>query len=213
MFVGHSVGDAHGIVIDMDEAVRDLLQRSRDEVIGVHYLDLTHPDDHARNTTGLDQLQFGGSPSLIRKRYVTPRGVAVPVDLRISRLATGMDEGRLVATIRRVDAERAAAGPKDMWLRARNLVQVAHDRKIALGIDLAGDYAWMILLQIYLAEVECRSLDPVQLCATIDFYPTVSTRWLKALMADGFVEAGREDGALQLTRSGFAAVEGVLQRG
>lgn len=211
MFIGHSVGDAAGLLVAMDEAVCDLLYRSRRQLIGMSYLELTHPDDRANNVSNIGQLKVGGAPGLIRKRYLRPDGSFVPVDVQVSRLAIGADAGRLIGTVRLAPAPEEMPQPKRLWARARDVIDLARERDRSLGGELGGDHAWLILLQIYLAEAEARMIDPTTLCRLTGFPSALTIRWVRALRSNGLIDSDGQ-GFLQLTRSGFVRIESVLGR-
>lgn len=210
MLVGHTVGDAQGRVIAADERVCDLLHRTSREVTGLSYLELTHPDDRVHNRIGVDRLKLGDPPSLIRKRYLRPDGSCIGVDLEVSRLSEGLGGDRLVGTVRLSTLAECVSKPERLLARARQAVEVARRRNDEFGSSLAGDHAWSILLQLYLAEGESRIVNLDEICDLMKIPASVATRWALALKARGLVEDAGERRTQQLTATGFSAIERAL---
>jgi PAS domain S-box-containing protein len=208
--VGHAVGNADGLILAMDEAVCDLIHRSRATVIGMSYLQLTHPQDRVRNAISLRALRPDAAPHSIRKRYLRPEGSFVEVHLEVSRLSGAANGGRLVGTVRVAEPFGGVSRPERLQARARQAVDIAARRQSEFGSGLAGDHAWMILLQLYLAEIECRIIRPDEICAILRMPAAVATSWFRALEAKSLIEATFGQEAQQLTALGFSAVERVL---
>jgi PAS domain-containing protein len=210
MLIGHTVSNAQGIIIAMDEGVCDLLHRSKMRLIGMSYLEITHPADRVHNSSDVARLQLNGTPALIRKRYLRPDGSFVPVDLEVSRLSAGIDTVRLVGTVRLPSPDTGISRPERLRSRAREAVEIAARRNAEFGIALAGDHAWIILLQLYLAEIECRIVSLHEICDLMGFPSAVTLHWIKALEAKGLVEDISDSSIHQLTATGFAAIERAL---
>lgn len=216
MLVGHSMSDPDGLLLTMDTTVEDLLQRPLRELVGRSYADVTHPDDRVRNIDRIRTLAPGAGPVCIRKRYLQPGGAAVWVDVHVSRLDRGLEAGRLVGTLYLPQAKALTAVPdvvmpERLWQVALKVDRSLHRRREQLGDDLFGDHAWLVLVQIYIAEAEGRVIDATTLGALALLDPSRTHRWIGALAEKGLVE--RPDcsaGVIQLTATGLARTETLL---
>ena len=211
MLIGHTIGSAEGIILSLDGAVSDMLQRMSMDVVGRSYLDITYAPDQPTNVTRLAALKVSDGATRIRKRYVRPDGSTIWVDTHVSRVSSGSDSGRLVGTLEWAGEGRHLETPTTLWRKARIMDAALRRRSMLLGPDLFGDYPWLILLQFYLAEAEGRILTSQDIadmshaaCDTID-------RWILLLARKRLVE--RDNGAgltAQLTQKGLDHVEDLI---
>lgn len=209
--IGHSIGAESGLLLTMDGAVADFLQRSKTELRGLTYADITHPDDRPANVTRLGQLTVGAQPLRLRKRYLLPQGGYVWATVEVSKLQTGLDQGRLIGTIFSLDFKEQQATPADLWAAAKRQAQLITDRNAALGPDLFNDGAWPVLLHLYIAEAEGRSFDDGGDSATGYLSATSKANWLRALRSSALVEfAGNRVDRPQLTQRGLDRIETLL---
>lgn len=209
--IGHSIGAESGLLLTMDGAVADFLERSKAELHGLTYSDITHPDDRHANVNRIDLMPVGGQPLRLRKRYILPQGGHVWATVQISKLHTGLDNGRLVGTIFSLDLKEPQATPADLWAAAKRQTRLIADRNAALGPDLFNDGAWSVLLDLYLAEAEGRGLDDGGACATMCISATSKANWLRALRSCALVEfAGNRVDQPQLTQRGLDRIESLL---
>jgi PAS domain S-box-containing protein len=203
--IGHSLADASGKLLAVDDGVCEIMHRSQRELIGMLYSELTYRGDLATNVAIIEQTRSGARPVEIRKRYVRPDQSLIWTDVEVSRLNTGSDGGRLIGTLRVVADDRC---PQRLWRQAKAAVASIEQRRAALGSDLYLDHAWTILLQLYLAEAEGRLL-ALEACGQCVSMPlSLLNRWLDALVQKGLVE--RIGAAGQLTLRGSLKVENLL---
>lgn len=185
--IGHSISDSAGALLTMDEEVADFLQRPKRELVGISYVDITHPDDRQSNLTQIGSLSIAGDPLQIRKRYVLPCGGTRWALVRVSKLDVGSDKGCLVGTISEIDFNQPQSVQENVWRAARNQMDMIVQRNIELGSDLFSDNAWTVLLGLYVAEAEGS-----ELCLATQAAAGVShvslQRWLKGLRGQGLVE-------------------------
>ena len=104
--------DLSGKFTFVNDRFRQIVGRSREELMHSTVQDITHPDDLAATTAGLTRVIELGSPFAIEKRYLRPDGSLVWVQKSYARLEDGSGHPRgvgLVAidTTRRKYAERA----------------------------------------------------------------------------------------------------------
>ncbi|TXC70874.1 hypothetical protein FSB78_07910 [Sphingomonas ginsenosidivorax] len=211
--IGHSIGAESGLLLTMDSAVADFLQRSKAQLHGLTYTDITHPDDRHENVRGVGLLSVGSAPLRLRKRYILPGGGYVWASVQVSKLDTGLDKGCLVGTIFSLDLKDFRATPADLWSAAKRQAHLMAERNAVLGADLFNDGAWSVLLGLYIAEAEGRGLDGSGDCATACVSPVSRAKWLRALHSCALVEfAGRREDQPQLTQRGLERVEGLLTK-
>lgn len=211
LLVGHSVSDADGRILTMDQSLCDLLQRSAAEVVGMSYADLTHPDDVVRNVADVESLRIGGGPLLVRKRYIRADASTVWCDVHISRFDSP-DGGRLVGTIHLVNPGAIDRGPESLWRAARRVGDLITRRRIEFGNDLFADQAWSILLDTYLAEAEGRLISIAAIGRNLASTTPLTERWIKALESRGWIDRPTWDrGAIQLTADGLTRIERLLE--
>lgn len=210
--VGHSIGAESGLLLTMDEAVADFLQRSKAELHGLTYADITHPDDRDVNVNRVGHMSVGAKPLRLRKRYLLPQGGHVWATVEVSKLQTGRDQGRLVGTIFRLDVGDQQASPADLWAAAKRQTRLIADRNAALGTDLFVDGAWLVLLGLYIAEAEGRGLDDdADPAGAVRVSAMSKAKWLRALNSRALVEfAGSHEDQPQLTQRGLDRVEHLL---
>ena len=209
--IGHSIGSGSGMLLAMDGAVADFLQRSKAELRGRTYADITHPDDRAANVGSIAHLAAGDRPLRLRKRYLLPQGGHVWATVQVSRLQTGGDQGRLIGTIFALDFQDRQTRPAALWAAAKRQAQLIADRNVALGPDLFNDGAWAMLLCLYLAEAEGRGIDDGGRSAPMGLSAVSAAKWLRALRSRGLVEYHDDrDDQPQLTQHGLDRIESLL---
>ncbi|MFA9459769.1 diguanylate cyclase [Thiohalorhabdus methylotrophus] len=82
---GIGFGDEQGNIILANDAFARLVGRSREELLGRNFLDLTHPDDRDAELELVERmLASGGNDYRLEKRYVSGKGHSVWVDLTVS---------------------------------------------------------------------------------------------------------------------------------
>ena len=213
MVIGHSISNADGVIQVIDAPVATMLQRDRDQLIGMSYMSITHPDDLAVNLTKVAALRSNGQSAKIRKRYIGGTGNIILMEVQVSRLA-GCDGGYLVGTLSTIeDTDEPEMAPYRMWRRARDFLDVMRARDSILGADLFADHAWTILLLTYVAEAEGRIASTATIAEHLALSPATIARWLRVLQSKALFEPALPDiDALQLTQSGMKKVEQLLDQ-
>ena len=209
--IGHSIADSSGMLLTMDNAVADFLQRSKAELRGLSYADITHPDDRSANVGRIRLLSFGEAPLRVRKRYILPSGGHVWATVQVSKFQIGQDQGRLVGTIFGLDFKERRAPPEALWVAAKAQSKLILQRNAALGADMFSDGAWTVLLCLYLAEAEGRSIDHASQTAPMGLSAISVARWLRALRSRSLIEfLGETETQPQLTQRGLDQIETLL---
>lgn len=110
----------------------------------------------------------------------------------------------------------APAPPATMLAFARETYNVRRRRARFLPADLFGEPTWDILLDLYVATCENRSVPTTSACIGAHVPPTTALRWLRILEARGLVE--REDDGndgrrtfVRLSEQGMTAMEDWLR--
>ena len=130
---GLVVSGLDGRIESANEAFADMVGRSPEDLVGMAFLDLTHPDDRAGSRTVMDALEDGGEGALTaEQRYLRADGT-----VRWGRLGVALirDERgvalRTAATIEDITEQREA---EQALARTREL--------LALSQDIGGVGAW-----------------------------------------------------------------------
>jgi diguanylate cyclase (GGDEF)-like protein/PAS domain S-box-containing protein len=93
--MGMALCGLDGRFIDVNDALAQMLQHPREELIGSSFRRFTHPDDVDENMRWLDQLVTGERETVTGpKRYVAANGDVVEVILSVA--AVRSDDGRVV---------------------------------------------------------------------------------------------------------------------
>lgn len=129
------------------------------------------------------------------------------------RLAAAIEGVRRVAARGRgeivVSLPTGPEDPDDVE-RAYTLLAQRRARDAAAGplAELFGEPGWDILLTLYIAFEEGRTMRPADIASTIVVRPAVLARWLHVLQARGLIwsEGGEDDepAAVSLTQEGMA---------
>ncbi len=83
--IGMAINTLEGHYLRANRAFTRLVGRSNQELMGLRYQEMTHPDDAASDRRNTEELVAGTATShSIRKRYLHPDGGVVLVDLRSS---------------------------------------------------------------------------------------------------------------------------------
>jgi PAS domain S-box-containing protein len=210
VLLGHTLATAEGRLLAVDPQVCEIMHREERELIGVTFHSLTHPDDLNRNVAALMALSVQDGALSLRKRYVRTDGAAVWSRIQVSRLRAD-DGSRLVGTIQLIKAPALDDGPETLWRSAKRVSALVERRRVELTEDLFNDHAWLILLQIYLAEAEGRIADLTYITEVVRIRHALTERWLWVLEDRGLIERTPwTDHAPQLTTAGMFKVERLL---
>ncbi len=207
MPAAHCVSSLEGVILHADQGFLDLLKRREDEVIGISYRQITDPRDLERSADMLALLKEGAAPVRLQKRYLRPDGTFIAANLLVTRFS-GPD--RLISTLFWQENGRDPP-PARLWEAALRIRHV-HDARIRLfGADLSTDPIGSLLIGIYLAEAEGRSIGLVKIATYAGIANSTAARWVAVLQQRGIVD-GEHDATidLRLTQSGLDRVEAML---
>ncbi|MFZ4550280.1 MAG: ATP-binding protein [Aquabacterium sp.] len=85
--VGLARVNLEGYIIEVNQCFADITGRSRDDLTGLHVIDITHPDDVAISQAQMDAMLAGyQSQYALQKRYVRPNGQTVWTSLHVTLL-------------------------------------------------------------------------------------------------------------------------------
>lgn len=215
MIIGQSISDAEGVILAIEPSVAAVLQRTQDQLVGLSYLAITHPDDLALNLVKVAALQPDGRSARIRKRYIGGKGDVIRLEVQVER-RSGTNGGLLVGTLSTIDPKSdlltGDQTPYRLWHCANDLLNVMQARDDLLGADLFADHAWRILLMTYVAEAEGRIAAADSIADGLGLSQAMVDRWLRALRAKSLIEPSIPGiDALQLTQVGIAGVERLLE--
>ena len=204
---GHTVSTLEGIILKADQGFLDLVQRTEASINGVSYKTLTDPRDLARSAGMLVDLKDGAAPVRLQKRYIRPDGSSVAANLLVTRFS---DPDRLISTLYWRENSRPLP-PARLWEAALRIRSVHAARVQLFGNDLSTDPVGSLLVCIYLAEAEGRSLGISEVAAYANVAQSTAARWLKVLQEKRMVET-RADPAIsiQFTQAGLDKMEAML---
>lgn len=84
-YVGMAIGTPDGRILAANDSLARMLERSRDELVGMHIGEFTHPDDVVTEKIYLDEVRANQRDDFrITKRYITKSGAHLPVDLLVT---------------------------------------------------------------------------------------------------------------------------------
>jgi PAS domain S-box-containing protein len=207
MPTAHCVSTIDGFILEADRGFLDLVGRREDEILGMSYKDITHPDDLDRSGAMLASLIKRAAPVRLQKRYIRPDGSLIAANLYVSRFD---NPDRLVSTLfwNEVGRELPPARLWEMALRVRRLREV---RREEFGVDVAISPLGDILNCIYLAEAEGRIVGSPEISAESKLPPHIVTRWVNHLTDQGVLEPGSKIGRnVQFTHLGISKMERML---
>ena len=96
--IGIGISDKNRTFSMVNNRLVQMLGTSKDELIGVSHLDITHPEDIEKSRKGLETLFLGETDSIrMEKRYIRKDGNYFWVDLSVSPIPD--EEGNVAATI------------------------------------------------------------------------------------------------------------------
>lgn len=85
--LGITFGDSGCNIINANKKFEQIVQRSKDELSHLSWMDITHPDDVQRNVELFDQLQLGENDGYnMIKRYLRPDGTECWVNMTVAPL-------------------------------------------------------------------------------------------------------------------------------
>ncbi|MEE8610507.1 MAG: helix-turn-helix domain-containing protein [Sphingomonas aquatilis] len=207
MPAAHCVSSLDGVILQADQAFLDLLKREESDVIGASFRDITDPRDLQRSVDMLAMLEDGAAPLRFQKRYLRPDGTTIAANLLVTRFS---DPDRLIATLFWRDNGRQLP-PARLWATALSIRHVHETRVRLFGPDLSTDPIGSILIGVYLAEAEGRSIGISQIAAYAGIARSTTQRWVAVLQQRGIIERdGDPTIDLLLTQSGLQRVEAML---
>lgn len=126
-----------GRFIEVNRQFCRVLGYSREELLGMRYLDVTHPEDRSKDTKVRQQLLSGERLSaVLEKRYVRKDGTAIWVRLNLSATnVPGFPQPNILTSIENITEYHA--------LR-ESLGRIATSLAEAKGIALGGAWEWNI---------------------------------------------------------------------
>ncbi len=130
---GFAVTDVHGNVIDANETLARIIDRSPGEIGDTNLFELTHPDDRSRHRSLLEKLLASQIPGfVIEKRYLRRDGSAVWVRNSVSLVNDEQSKSRHLISIcedinQHKRAERALEQQEQMAAIGRLTSSIVHE--------------------------------------------------------------------------------------
>jgi DNA-binding MarR family transcriptional regulator len=198
-------------VAQVDVTACRLVGAGRQGLIGLPIAELLVPEDRAPVAALLATVLADGIPRMIAARWLHPDGSAHGTDTHVSRLGTG-EEARLALAAWMPPCASSVAAH---WQVATILLHGLRAGRQQFGGHIISSPPAEILLMLYLAEAEGRSVTASLVAAETGYAWPMVERWLQALIASGFLETEDTPALspatpLRLTTAGDAGVQQVL---
>jgi PAS domain S-box-containing protein len=209
--IGHSLASADGRILAVDPQICEIVHREERELIGVTIQSITHPDDAGGNHAALMALRIQDGPLSVRKRYVRPGGASVWSTIQVSRLRAD-DGSKLVGTVQLLEPTSMNDNPEALWRCAKRLNLLIRRQRTEFSDDLFNDYAWLILLHIYIAEAEACDANSPAIAESLGLREPSVERWLRVLEIKNLIERSEwTNHSPQLTVQGISKIEQALK--
>jgi PAS domain S-box-containing protein len=129
---GFAVTDVHGNVVDANEALARIVDRTPAEISAANLFELTHPEDRARHRNMLEQLLASQIPGfVIEKRYLRRDGSPVWVRNSVSLVNDEENERHLISICEDISqhkrAEQALEKQEQMAAIGRLTSSIIHE--------------------------------------------------------------------------------------
>lgn len=207
MPIAHCVSTRSGIISSVDAAFCALVQRPREDLVGLSYQAITVADDIPKSARMLQALLGSGIVEL-EKRYHRPDGTIVTANLLVSRLTETED---LAVTLSWREPLAPAISPSQLWRAALHVQHLYLCQREELGPDLFGEYVGSILVHVYLAEAEGRAVTVGDIAAETNLSLTATGRWVNVLCQRDLLHFSQSaDMMVQLTHLGLIKIERLL---
>jgi PAS domain S-box-containing protein len=193
MDVGHVLIGNDGEFLSVDTGFCAIMRVSNDAILGRLVSDITAPADLVECENAIRHLRETGRPFVIIKRFVRDDGSLVWVKNTVS-ITTSVDKSgdTIVATVQVVPppAERNPAALLDV---ARHHLSARYDRSAVCDPKYFDEPGWDVILALYVAEAEGRSIDIERLAAFLGRSVALTKRWVGVMLAAGVVEIEYRD--------------------
>ncbi|MFV0526900.1 MAG: PAS domain S-box protein [Acidimicrobiales bacterium] len=127
--IGHALLSADGVFIEVNPAFCELTERSRDDLLGRRFVDITHPDDVEMDRATVRSLLEGRADSFTtEKRYVSPDGRPIDVQLAVAIVRPEGAEPYFIAQVVDIrDRKRAERAQLEALNQQRNVMVKLED--------------------------------------------------------------------------------------
>ena len=129
---GFAVTDVHGNVVDANDALARIVDRTPAEISTANLFEFTHPEDQARHRSLLDQLLASQIPGfVIEKRYLRRDGSPVWVRNSVSLVSDDQNKSHLISICEDISqhkrAEQALEKQEQMAAIGRLTSSIIHE--------------------------------------------------------------------------------------
>lgn len=128
--VGLQIVDRDGVYHRVNRAFADMVERTCDELVGMHWTEITHPDDVAMHDNGevRRRLERGGVGARYRdvKRYLANDGTVKVGDITITSVTGDPSTGPILRLVQVVDVTDQMRSITDLATARRDLTASEH---------------------------------------------------------------------------------------
>ena len=134
--VGFCLSDLAGRITFVNDRFCGITGYSREELLGMRWLDFTHPDDKPSNIEYLEQMKRDGVIRSFEKRYIRKDGEIIWVSVGVSqrRDAGGQGLGGAAFVVDITERKTAEKALKDSEEKYRALFENSRDALITLAL-------------------------------------------------------------------------------
>jgi PAS domain S-box-containing protein len=184
---GHLLIDRSGAILEADAAFGRLVQAEPCALRGRAVLSLTADADRSECDAAIRGLLKTGRSFDMTKRFVREDTSVLWVRNSVSLMTIGRAEV-VVATCAWASAPEPSSAPVVLRAAARAQQALIEDRASVGDPLLLGGPNWSTLLQLFIAEMEGRTVDLPALAAHYGHSLDVVRRWVAVLIKAGLIE-------------------------
>ena len=215
---GHVLIGEHGAILEMDHGFTELLHSRPERLRGVPILDITAPADREECARAIARLRRTGRPFNIIKRFQREDASLLWVQNAVSIMSGTASNRLVVATCTAVAPDVERRHPAALLANAHALMALGRERVRVTNLPFLTETGWNVIVTVYIAEAEGRTVDVGQLAAAVGESQSVVARWVALLVRDGVLELETRDPqpdapkSYRLTGQAVARLEDYLRR-
>ncbi len=189
---GHVLIGNEDQLLAVDNSFCVIMRSERDGMTGRFVRDVTAPADRHECGVAIAQLRKSGKSFEITKRFMRDDGSLLWVRNSVSLAVGPKGATTIMATIQPVATQDHQSGAP-LLDAAQALIAARHDRASVCDPVLFSNPGWDTVLAAYVAQAEGQAINVARLATSLGISPTVTSRWVKALVQHGVLEIEYRD--------------------